>query len=50
MVRYEVNKKLNVNANVKNLFDKEYYSQMGIYNQYHAGEPRNISVNVDYQF
>ncbi|MGF1901012.1 TonB-dependent siderophore receptor [Aliivibrio sifiae] len=50
MMSYDINKHLNVNANVKNLLDKQYYSQMGIYNQYHAGEPRNMSVNLNYQF
>ncbi|WAH61790.1 TonB-dependent receptor (plasmid) [Pseudomonas silvicola] len=34
-------------ANVDNLFDREYYTYM---NNYVYGEPRNFSVSVSYQF
>ncbi|WP_414163068.1 ferric-rhodotorulic acid/ferric-coprogen receptor FhuE [Superficieibacter sp. BNK-5] len=46
--RYEVNKNLSVQANVKNLFDREYYSSFGSGVVY--GEPLNYSVSVGYRF
>lgn len=46
--RYEVNKNLSVQANVKNLFDREYTSSVGSGVVY--GEPRNYSISVGYSF
>lgn len=47
--RYQVTKQLAVQANVKNLFDRTYYSYLSndaaVY-----GEPLNYSVNVSYAF
>jgi outer membrane receptor for ferric coprogen and ferric-rhodotorulic acid len=45
--RYQVNKQVAVQANVDNLFDREYYSYM---NSYVYGEPRNVNVSVSWQF
>jgi len=45
--RYQVTKQVAVQANIDNLFDREYYSYM---DSYVYGEPRNVSVNVSYQF
>ncbi|KJV26564.1 ferric-rhodotorulic acid/ferric-coprogen receptor FhuE [Pantoea sp. SM3] len=45
--RYQVTKQVAVQANVDNLFDREYYTYM---NNYVYGEPRNFSVSVSYQF
>lgn len=45
--RYQVNKQISVQANVDNLFDREYYTYM---NNYVYGEPRNFSVSVSWQF
>jgi len=45
--RYQVSKNVAVQANVDNLFDREYYSYM---NSYVYGEPRNFSMSVSYQF
>lgn len=46
--RYQVTKQLAVQANVDNLFDREYYSWLSDYAVY--GEPRNYSVSVSYAF
>lgn len=46
--RYEVTKQLSVQANVNNLFDKEYYDYLGIYGVY--GAPRSVSVSANYSF
>lgn len=45
--RYQVTKQVAVQANVDNLFDREYYTYM---NNYVYGEQRNFSVSVSYQF
>lgn len=46
--RYQVTKQLAVQANIENLFDREYYSWASDYVVY--GEPRNYSVNVSWAF
>lgn len=46
--RYQVTKQVSVQANVNNLFDKEYYDYMGTYVVY--GAPRNFSVSAHYAF
>ncbi|MDU6389935.1 MULTISPECIES: ferric-rhodotorulic acid/ferric-coprogen receptor FhuE [unclassified Pantoea] len=46
--RYEVNKNLSLQANLNNLFDKEYDTWVGAYNVY--GAPRNFSVSATYRF
>ncbi len=52
MARYQVNKHLNIGANVNNLFDKTYMSGMRDFGrvQYTWGAPRSVSVNMRYQF
>jgi len=52
MARYQVNKNLNIGANVNNLFDKTYMSGMRDFGrvQYTWGAPRSVSVNMRYQF
>lgn len=45
--RYQINRQVALQANVDNLFDREYYSYM---NSYVYGEPRNINVSVSWQF
>lgn len=50
MTRYEVNENLQLQANVENLFDKSYYSQIGFYSQYRYGSPRNFTVSATYRF
>ncbi|PLV49444.1 ferric-rhodotorulic acid/ferric-coprogen receptor FhuE [Erwinia sp. B116] len=46
--RYQVTKQLSVQANVNNLFDKEYYAYLGDYGLY--GAPRSVSVSANYNF
>ena len=46
--RYQVTKQLSVQANVNNLFDKEYDTSVNQYVVY--GEPRNLSVTANYSF
>lgn len=50
MARYELNESLSMQLNVDNLLDKTYYSQIGFYRQLAYGDPRNINLNVKYQF
>ena len=50
MARYEINENLSVQANVDNLFDKTYYSQISYFSQYRYGAPRNYTVALKYAF
>ncbi|MBB4837701.1 outer membrane receptor for ferric coprogen and ferric-rhodotorulic acid [Sphingomonas kyeonggiensis] len=50
MARYAVSDNLSVQANVENLLDKTYYSQMGTFSQYRYGAPRNFTVGASYRF
>lgn len=46
--RYQVTKDFAVQANLNNLFDREYYDYVGSYTVY--GAPRNFSVSASYDF
>lgn len=46
--RYQVTKQVSVQANINNLFNKEYYDYMGTYVVY--GAPRNVTVSANYSF
>lgn len=46
--RYQFTRALSVQANVNNLFDKEYYDYLATYAVY--GTPRNVSLSVNYDF
>jgi len=50
MARYDLNEQLSMQLNVDNLLDKTYYSQIGFFGQLAYGEPRNVSLNLKYQF
>jgi len=50
MARYAVTEQLQIQANVENLLDKTYYSQMGFFSQYRYGAPRNFTVGATYKF
>lgn len=50
MARFTVSDNLQLQANVENLLDKTYYSQMGFFSQYRYGEPRNFTVGATYKF
>ncbi|MEN0584518.1 MULTISPECIES: ferric-rhodotorulic acid/ferric-coprogen receptor FhuE [unclassified Kosakonia] len=46
--RYQATKNFAVQANLNNVFDKEYYDYLGTYGVY--GAPRNFSVSASYSF
>ncbi|WP_308911671.1 TonB-dependent siderophore receptor [Pseudokordiimonas caeni] len=50
MARYDISEALSLQANVENLFDKTYYSQIGFYSQLAYGEPRRFTVRARYSF
>ncbi len=50
MAKYALSRQLSLQANVNNLFDKHYYSQLGMYNQGYWGAPRNASLTLRYIF
>ena len=50
MARYEVTQELSVQLNIDNLFDEKYYSQIGFFEQYGYGTPRNFSLGATYSF
>lgn len=47
---YDFNKRLHASINLSNLFDEEYYSGIGNYNTVIYGAPRNVMLNVKYDF
>lgn len=50
MARYQFTPELSAQVNVDNLLDKKYYSQVGFYDQYSYGEPRNVTATLKYSF
>ena len=50
MARYAVTEQLQLQANVDNLFDKTFYSNVGSFSQYRYGAPRNATVTLSYRF
>lgn len=50
MARYDVTEQFQLQANVENLFDTTYYSQIGFFSQYRYGAPRNFTVGATYRF
>jgi outer membrane receptor for ferric coprogen and ferric-rhodotorulic acid len=50
MARYALTENVQLQANVENLFDETYYSQMGTFSQYRYGRPRNFTVSANYRF
>jgi len=50
MARYSVSEQFSVQLNVDNLFDETYFSQIGFFEQYGYGSPRNVSLGVTYNF
>jgi outer membrane receptor for ferric coprogen and ferric-rhodotorulic acid len=50
MARYDVTEQIAVQANLENLFNKTYYSQIGFYSQYRYGAPRNFTLGATYSF
>lgn len=50
MVRYQFDDQLSAQLNVKNLFDKTYYDNVGFFNQYSYGAPRSFMLSLNYSF
>lgn len=50
MARYRLSDRLSAQLNIDNLFDEEYFSQIGFYTQLAYGEPRNYTLSVRYAF
>ncbi|MDU9411347.1 TonB-dependent siderophore receptor [Pseudomonas sp. zfem005] len=48
MSRYEFDRHLSVSLNVSNLFDKKYYERVGFYNGVYWGEPRTLTLGLDW--
>ncbi len=48
MARYDINQHLSASVNLNNVFDREYYSQSGLYGVY--GTPRNVMTSFKYSF
>ncbi|MXO67154.1 TonB-dependent siderophore receptor [Altericroceibacterium endophyticum] len=50
MARYAVSDAFQIQGNIENLFDTTYYSQMGFFEQYRYGAPRNFTISANYAF
>lgn len=50
MARYDLTDQVSMQANVDNVFDETYYSQIRYFSQYRYGAPRNYTVALTYQF
>ncbi|WP_353632763.1 TonB-dependent siderophore receptor [Pseudomonas vranovensis] len=50
MTRYQFTDNLSGQVNLNNLFDKKYFTNVGFYNSYYYGDPRNLSVSARYDF
>ncbi len=48
MARYRFDEHLSASVNVKNLFDRQYYNNVGFYNGVYHGEPRTLMVSMDW--
>ncbi|MDN3224427.1 TonB-dependent siderophore receptor [Pseudomonas nunensis] len=49
MSRYEFDKHLSASLNVDNLFDKKYYDNVGFYNGVFWGDPRTVTLSLDWK-
>ena len=50
MARYQINPKLSATLNVNNALDKTYFRRVGFYSGGYYGEPRNVALNLRYQY
>ena len=48
LARYDISHNLSASVNLNNVFDREYYSQSGLYGVY--GAPRNVMTSFKYNF
>ncbi|GGK34568.1 outer-membrane receptor for ferric coprogen and ferric-rhodotorulic acid [Pseudomonas koreensis] len=49
MSRYEFDQHLSASLNVDNLFDKKYYDNVGFYNGVYWGDPRTVTLSLDWK-
>ncbi|NVZ52696.1 TonB-dependent siderophore receptor [Pseudomonas sp. B6002] len=49
MSRYQFDEHLSASLNVNNLFDKKYYERVGFYNGVYWGEPRSVTLALDWR-
>ena len=50
MARLNVTEQFSVQANLENLTDEKYFAQIGFYDQYRYGAPRNFTLSANYKF
>ncbi|WP_416307908.1 TonB-dependent siderophore receptor [Neptunicella sp. SCSIO 80796] len=50
MARYAFSDELNVQLNIANLTDEEYYTQVGQFSSFRYGTPRNFTVSLNWKF
>ncbi|MFJ2478990.1 TonB-dependent siderophore receptor [Pseudomonas sp. NPDC087598] len=49
MSRYAIDKNLSASLNVDNLFDTKYYENVGFYNGVFWGDPRTVTLSLDWK-
>ncbi|MFO2463591.1 TonB-dependent siderophore receptor [Pseudomonas sp. 15FMM2] len=49
MSRYQFDQHLSASLNVNNLFDKKYYERVGFYNGVYWGDPRSVTLALDWK-
>ncbi|PQZ84385.1 MULTISPECIES: TonB-dependent siderophore receptor [Pseudomonas] len=49
MSRYQFDEHLSASLNVNNLFDKQYYERVGFYNGVYWGDPRSVTLALDWK-
>lgn len=49
MSRYEFDQHLSASLNVDNLFDEQYYERVGFYNGVFWGDPRTVTLSLDWK-
>ncbi|TWC23249.1 MULTISPECIES: TonB-dependent siderophore receptor [unclassified Pseudomonas] len=49
MSRYAFDQHLSASLNVDNLFDKKYYDNVGFYNGVYWGDPRTVTLSLDWK-
>ena len=50
MAKYDIKDNLSLQLNVNNLFDKKYYSAIFYGARYRYGDPRNVTIKLNYTF
>ena len=49
MSRYQFDEQLSASLNINNLFDKKYYERVGFYNGVYWGDPRAVTLALDWR-